>query len=92
MRRRCLLGEDAFDEPGAGDDDIERAFLIFHRLIEPVEIAEFGDVPPHGRNVTADFGFGPVELALAASHDEHMGALLDEFFSPPRGQYRLNHR
>ena len=80
MRRRRILGENAFDEAGAGNDDIERAFLIFHRLIKPVEVSEIGDITLHGRHVAADFGSGLVELALAAAHDEHVGALLDELF------------
>jgi hypothetical protein len=79
MFRRDVLGQDAFDIAGTGDDNIEPAFFGSDRLIKPVEIAEIGDVALDGRDIAADRGFGLVELALAASHDEHIGALFHEF-------------
>ena len=48
MRRRGVLGEDAFDEAGAGDDNIESALFGLHGLIEPVDIPEIGDIALHG--------------------------------------------
>jgi hypothetical protein len=79
MLRRRILGENAFDKAGAGDDDIDRALFVSHRLIEPVEIVEIGDVTLHGRDVAADLGLRLVEFALAAAHDEDISALFDEF-------------
>ena len=79
MCGRCVLRQLAFDKAGAGDDDIDRAFLILHDAVEAIEIIKIGDVGLHGRDVLADLGLRLVEFALAAANDEDVSAFIDEF-------------
>jgi hypothetical protein len=47
-----------------GDDDVQRALLLAHLVIEPVEVRQIGDVALRRRDVAADEGLGLIQLRL----------------------------
>src|SRR5262245_49479373 len=69
-------------EAGVGEQDVEAALLPLHGRQQPVQIRRVGDVARHAGDVLADLPDRFVQLLLAASGDEDVGALGDE---PPGG-------
>jgi len=61
-----------FPQARIGDDDIDSASRS-DRLVEAVQVAQIGHVPPHAARVVTDLPHGIVELPLAAARDEDIG-------------------
>src|ERR1700721_2748081 len=75
LREGCQGSE--FADAGIGDQDIDLS-LGLHGLVESIEVRQFGDVPANTCNVAADRLHGLVELLLAATRYEDVGAFVDE--------------
>jgi hypothetical protein len=65
-------------DAGVGEQDVEAAVPLLHRVEQPVEVREVRDVAPHAGDVRADPSYRFIELRLPAARDEDVGPLGDE--------------
>jgi hypothetical protein len=64
--------------PGAGEKDIDPAFLPLHRLVEAVEIGEAGGIALDAGDVAADRPDGLGQFVFTSPREEDTGPLFDE--------------
>ena len=77
MLGRHRGGHHLFDEGRVRKNHIDLA-LLRDGLVETVEVIEIGDVGLYAGHVLADLRDSLVELRLAATGDEYIGALFNE--------------
>jgi len=77
-----LLGDlfefGGFAATGTGEEDVDLALLTFDGLVETVEVGQVGGIALYAGDVSANELHGLIELVLAASGDEDVGAFFDE--------------
>jgi len=66
------------DPTGVGDQDVQLALLLQHRLEQAVEVGGAGSVAPHGGHVVADQCLRLGQLGLPPAGDEDVRALFRE--------------
>src|SRR5215467_204161 len=67
-----------FGDPRVREEDVDPIFDLLHFREDAIEVRELGDVALHRRHVPADLLDGSIELALAATRYEDVGAICDE--------------
>ncbi len=63
---------------GAGKEDVDPALFALDGLVEAVEVGEIAGIALYAGDVLADELHGLIELLLATSGDEDVGALFNE--------------
>jgi hypothetical protein len=77
MRLREGRQGSEFAGAGIGDEDIDLS-LRLHRLVESIEVLQFGNVSLNACDVAPNHLHGLVDLLLAAARYEDIGAFIDE--------------
>src|SRR5262249_10544627 len=68
----------ALSDPRVREEDVDPTLELRHFREDAIQVCELGHVALHRRHVLADLLDGSIELALAATRNEDVGAIGDE--------------
>ncbi len=63
---------------GVREEDVDTAFLLVHRRVQPVKIGEVGHIALHPGDMAADPLHGGIKCGLTPASDEDIGPFCDE--------------